>query len=71
MKLAGLARQILVVPAFRQASRLLTQKLVRKFFFEFYYFIPRGCASDFFEMLPKFKMAARGQLQKFLWAQKL
>ena len=30
-----------------------------------------GCASDFSEMLPKFKMAARGQLQIFLWAQKV
>ena len=30
-----------------------------------------GCASDFFKMLPKFKMAARSQLQKHLWAQKL
>ena len=29
-----------------------------------------GCASDFFKMLPKFKMAATGQLQKILWAQK-
>ena len=25
----------------------------------------------FFKMLPNFKMAARGQLQIFLWAQKL
>ena len=30
-----------------------------------------GCASDFLKMLPKFKMAARGQLQFFLWVQKL
>ena len=30
-----------------------------------------GCASEFLKMLPKFKMAARGQLQKNLWAQKL
>ena len=30
-----------------------------------------GCASDFVKMLQKFKMAARGQLQNFLWAQKL
>ena len=30
-----------------------------------------GCASDFSNMLPKFKIAARGQLQKNLWAQKL
>ena len=30
-----------------------------------------GCASDFLEMLSKFKMAARGQLLMFLWAQKL
>ena len=30
-----------------------------------------GCANDFCGMLPKFKMAARGQLQKILWAQKL
>ena len=30
-----------------------------------------GCASDFLKMLPKLKMAARGELQSFLWAQKL
>ena len=30
-----------------------------------------GFASEFSKMLPKFKMAARGQLQNFLWAQKL
>ena len=29
------------------------------------------CASDFVKMLPKFKMATGGQLQKNLWAQKL
>ena len=30
-----------------------------------------GCATDFLEMLPKFKMAASGQLEKKLWALKL
>ena len=30
-----------------------------------------GCASDFLKMLQNFKMAARGQPQIFLWAQKL
>ena len=30
-----------------------------------------GCAIDFLKTLPKFKMAARSQLQIFLWAQKL
>ena len=30
-----------------------------------------GIANDFLKMLPKFKMAARGRLQIFLWAQKL
>ena len=30
-----------------------------------------GCASYFLEMLPNLKMAARGQLQNFLWVQKL
>ena len=30
-----------------------------------------GYASDFLKMLPKFKIAARSQLQIFLWAQKL
>ena len=30
-----------------------------------------GGESDFLKMLPKFKMAARGQLQNFLWAQTL
>ena len=30
-----------------------------------------GCASDFLRMLPKFKMAAKVQLQSFLWVKKL
>ena len=30
-----------------------------------------GCASDFLKMLPKLQMAARCQLQKIFWAQKL
>ena len=30
-----------------------------------------GCASDFLMILPKFKIAARGQFQIFLWVQKL
>ena len=30
-----------------------------------------GCANDFLKMLPKFKLSARGQLQKNLWVQKL
>ena len=30
-----------------------------------------GRASDFLKMLPKIRMAAGGQLQKYLWAQKL
>ena len=30
-----------------------------------------GCGSNFLKMLPNFKMAARGQLQNYLWAQKL
>ena len=30
-----------------------------------------GCASDFFNLPPKIKMAARGHLQMFLWAKKL
>ena len=30
-----------------------------------------GFASDFLKMLSNLKMAARGQLQIFLWAQKL
>ena len=30
-----------------------------------------GCASDFLKILPKFKTAARGQFQIFLWVQKL
>ena len=29
-----------------------------------------GCAIEFSKKLPKFKMAARGQPQKILWAQK-
>ena len=29
------------------------------------------CAINFLKMLPEFKMAARSQLQFFLWAQKL
>ena len=30
-----------------------------------------GCVSDFLKMLPKFKMAARGQLKKFVDAKSL
>ena len=30
-----------------------------------------GCVSESLKMLPKLKMAARGQLQKKFWAQKL
>ena len=30
-----------------------------------------GWANDILKLLPKFKLAARGQLQNFLWAQKL
>ena len=61
----------------RQASRFLvgakTQKILVNFFFNFNmtFLATRGCASDFSKMLAKFKMAARGQLQIFLWAQKL
>ena len=63
---------ILVVPGFRQASRFLmrakTQKTTGHFFFSL---ATCGCERDFLKMLPKFKMAARGQLGNFLWAQKL
>ena len=60
----------------RPASRFLvgakTQKLLVKSFWNFNmtFLATWGCASDFLEMLPKFKMAARGQLQISLWAQK-
>ena len=49
------------------------KKLFGQFFFNFYitFLATWGCASDFLKMLPNFKMAARGQLQFFLWAQKL
>ena len=52
----------------RPASRFLvgakTQKLLVKSFWNFNMTIVAtwGCASDFLEMLPKIKMAARGQL---------
>ena len=52
---------------------LWAQKLLGNFFLNFNmtFLTTWGCASDFLRMLPKFKMAARGQLQKILWAQKL
>ena len=68
-------RGILVAPGFCPVSRFLakTQKPLVKSFWNFTmtFLATWGCASDFLEMLPKFKMAARGQLQIFLWAQKL
>ena len=47
------------------------QKLFGQFFLTFqnHVLAKWGCASDFLKTLPKFKMAARGQLQFFLWAQ--
>ena len=49
------------------------KKLVLSFFLNFYitFLATWGCASDFLKigLLPKFKMAASGQLQNFLWAQ--
>ena len=51
-----------------------TRKICLVNFFKNFYIIflaTWGCASDFFKMLPNFKMAAGGQLQIFLWAQKL
>ena len=49
------------------------KKLFSQFFsnFNIIFLATWGCASDFLKMLPNFKMAARGQLQIFLWAQKL
>ena len=61
-------RGILVAPGFCPASRFLvgakTQKLLVNFFLNFNitFLATWGCASNFLEMLPKFKMAARGQL---------
>ena len=51
-----------------------TQKIgLFNFFFNFNitFLATCGCAIDFLKMLPKFKMAARSQLQIVLWAQKL
>ena len=49
------------------------KKLVSSIFFQFQHYMPSncGCVIDFSKMLPKFIMAARSQLQNFLWAQKL
>ena len=58
-------RGILVAPGFCPATRFLvgakTQKLLVKSFSNFNttFLATWGCASDFLEMLPKFKMAAR------------
>ena len=41
------------------------------FYFNITFLATWGCANDFLKMLPEFKMAAIGQLQIFLWAQKL
>ena len=51
-----------------------TQKICLVNFFSYFnitFLAAWGCASDFLKMLPKCKIAARGQLQIFLWAQKL
>ena len=51
-----------------------TPKTLSRKLFKFYYYIPHDmemCASDFFKILLKFKMAAMDKLQIFLWAQKL
>ena len=64
-------RGILAAQGFRPASGVTqfsgreTQKLVVNFFWNFKITFPAtwGCVSDFFRMLPNFKMAARGQLQ--------
>ena len=45
--------------------------LVNFFNFNITFLATCGCATDFLKMLPKFKMAARSELQNFLWAQKL
>ena len=63
-------RGILVVPGFCPASSirrhvlLWTQKLLVNFFWNFTmtFLATWGCARDFLKMLPKFKMATRGQL---------
>ena len=68
MKLAA----ICLSPARRFSSRvrrhvfLWAQKLKNMTFLATW-----GCASDFLKMLPKYKMAARGQPQIFLWAKTL
>ena len=68
-------REILVASGFCPASRFLVgAKTTGQFFFKNFnmaFLAAWGCASDFLKMLPKFKMATRIQLQKYLWAQKL
>ena len=71
-------RGILVAPGFRPAAgagvpfscERKNSKTTGYFFFNLnmIFLATLGCASDFLKMLPKFKMAARGQLQKNLWA---
>ena len=58
---------------FRRHVFLWAQKLLVNSFRNFNMTFPAtwGCASDFLKMLPKLKMAARGQLQNILGAQKL
>ena len=70
-------RGVLVAPEFCPASGFFvvakTQKLLVNFFrnFNTTFLATWGFANDFLKMLPKFKMTARGQLQKILWEQKL
>ena len=54
-------RGILVAPGFLVGAK--TQKQMVKFFgnINMTFLATWGCASDFYKMLPKFKMAARGQ----------
>ena len=58
----------------RSTSIFKTQKICLVTFFSNFnstFLATWECASDFLKMLPNFKMAAIGQLQNFLWAQKL
>ena len=64
----GRHRSILIFGGVRELK-----KIVWSIFLNFYitFLATCGYASDYLKMLPKFKIAARSQLQIFLWAQKL
>ena len=68
----GFSRARIPSSDLRQTSRFFVGAKNQKLFvfgnFNITFLATWGCASDFLKMLPKFKMAARGQLHFFVGA---